>query len=340
MSKQAINLPRRRVSMALGLLASGVGAPALAQGTPGDGAAGWPGKAVRIINPFPVGGGPDGVSRLAADKLSRVWNQSVVVENRPGGNGFIAIAAFKQGAVDGTDIIQLDNVHIAAYPYLFKKLPYDVEQDFDLVAPLFRGYFFVCVPVNSPYQSVADLVAAARTSPTRLNYGSWSVGNPVHLGSALLEKMTGTRMEHVIYKETSQLYQGVANGELDFALGTSGTAGPLVRAGKLRLLAVAAPERLPGYENVPTVAESGGPANYFVTGWNALAVRPGTPTAVQEKIRRDLRAALSGQDVADKFQTFGYTRYTPTPQEFQAFVAEERARFSEVIRAAGLSLDA
>ncbi|ROR18501.1 tripartite-type tricarboxylate transporter receptor subunit TctC [Comamonas sp. BIGb0124] len=335
MRNDSVNMKRRHLAMAMGLLATGVAAPAFAQ----SGSANWPVKPVRIINPFPVGGGPDGVARLVADKLSRTWNQSVVVENRPGGNGFIAIAAFKQGATDGTDIIQLDNVHLAAYPHLFKKLPYDVQKDFEIITPLFRTYFFVCVPVNSPYQSVGDLIAAAKANPGKLNYGSWSVGNPVHLGSALLEKMTGTKMEHVIYKETSQLYQGVANGELDFALGSSGTAGPMVRAGKLRLLAIAAPERLPGYENVPTVAESGGPANYFVTGWNAFAVRPGTPAEVQRKLRTDVQAALSGPDVKEKFQTFGYVQYAPTPEEFKVFMAAESKRFEEVIKAAGLSLE-
>jgi hypothetical protein len=180
----------------------------------------WPTKSSRIINPFPVGGGPDGLSRLVADKLGRAWGQPVVVENRPGGNGFIAINEFKRGATDGTDMIQLDNVHIAAYPHLFKKLPYDLNKDFEILMPLFRNYFFVCVPVNSPYKTIGDLIADAKAHPGKLNYGSWSVGNPVHLGSALLENQTGTKMEHVIYKETSQLYQGVANGELTFALGS------------------------------------------------------------------------------------------------------------------------
>lgn len=334
------NMSRRQAvfslsTMALGAIAAVGGAPAFAQGD----AAKWPTKASRIINPFPVGGGPDGLSRLVADKLGRAWGQPVVVENRPGGNGFIAIEAFKRGAADGTDMIQLDNVHIAAYPHLFKKLPYNLDKDFDILLPLFRNYFFVCVPVNSPYKSMADLIADAKAHPGKLNYGSWSVGNPVHLGSALLESMTGTKMEHVIYKETSQLYQGVANGELSFALGSLGTAGPLVRGGKLRFLAVAAPKRLEGYENVPTVSESGGPAGYAVIGWNALAVRPGTPAAVQEKIRNDVRQALTGQDVKEKFVAFGYESFTPTPAEFKQFMADESKRFGEVIRKAGLALD-
>ena len=325
---------RRHALLALGGLAASAAWPALAQSD-----AKWPTKASRIINPFPVGGGPDGLSRLIADKLGRAWGQPVVVENRPGGNGFIAIEAFKRGAADGTDMVQLDNVHIAAYPHLFKKLPYNLDKDFDILLPLFRNFFFVCVPVNSPYKTIGDLIADAKANPGKLNYGSWSVGNPVHLGSALLENQTGTKMEHVIYKETSQLYQGVANGELTFALGSLGTAGPLVRGGKLRFLAVAGPKRIAGFENVPTVSESGGPKDYAVIGWNALAVRPGTPAAVIEKIQADTRLALTGQDVKDKFTAFGYESFNPTPAEFKAFMAAESKRFGDVIKKAGLALD-
>lgn len=298
----------------------------------------WPTKTVRIINPFPVGGGPDGTSRILAEKLARIWSQPVVVENRPGGNGFIAIDAFKRGATDGTDLIQLDNVHIAAYPALFKKLPYNVAQDFHIVLPLFRTFFFVCVANDSPYQTVSDLIAAAKARPGQLNYGSWSVGNAVHLGSALLETLTGTRMEHIIFKETSQLYASVANGDLAFALGSSGTAGPMARAGKLRFLAVMAPQRLKGYENVPTIAESGGPAEAIATGWNALAVSPKTPENVVAKIRSDITQALHEPDIQPKYQTFGYESYFPSQAEFRQFIAHESKRFGDVIQRANLSL--
>ena len=324
---------RRSAALSLGALALSAISRSYAQTTPH-----WPSKAVRIINPFPVGGGPDGTARIVADKLSRIWNQPVVVENRPGGNGFIAIDAFKRGATDGTDIVLLDNVHLAAYPHLFQKLPYDVAADFRVVLPLFRTFFFVCVANDSPYRSVADLIADAKAKPGKLNYGSWSIGNAVHLGSMHLEYLTGTRMEHIVFKETSQLYQSVANGELAFALGSSGTAGPLARAGKLRFLAVMAPQRLKGFEDVPTIAESGGPAEAIVTGWNALAVSPQTPQPVVEQIRRDVSAALRESDVLPKFQTFGYEHYFPTPAEFEQFMQAESRKFGDVIRRAKIAL--
>lgn len=298
----------------------------------------WPNKPVRIINPFPVGGGPDGTARIVAEKLARHWQQPVVVENRPGGNGFIAIDAFKRGATDGSDMLLLDNVHLAAYPHLFAKLPYDPAKDFHVVLPLFRTFFFVCVANDSPYQSMADLIADAKAKPGQLNYGSWSIGNAVHLGSMQLESLTGTRMEHIVFKETSQLYQSVANGDLAFALGSSGTAGPLARAGKLRFLAVMAPQRLKGFEDIPTVSESGGPAEAVVTGWNALAVSPHTPAEVVAQIRRDVTQALREPDIAPKFQTFGYEGYFPSGTEFQQFMQTESQRFGDVIRRANLSL--
>ncbi len=142
----------------------------------------FPTKPVRILTPFPVGSGPEGVLRLLADKLSRTWGKSVVVENKPGGNGFIAIDTFKRGATDGHDLIQLDSVHFSAYPHLFKKLPYDPKADLEPLVPVFKTYFFMAVATDSKYKTVADVIADAKANPGKLNYGSWSVGNPVHLG--------------------------------------------------------------------------------------------------------------------------------------------------------------
>lgn len=315
-------------TFALGLLA---GTAALAQD--------FPTKAVRIVTPFPAGAGPEAVLRVLAEKLQKKWGHPVIVENKPGGNGFIAIDAFKRGATDGHDLIQLDNVHLVAYPHLFKKLPYDPVKDFDPLTPLFRTYFFVGVPTGSKYKTVGDIVADAKANPGKLNYGSWSVGNPVHLGSALLEAMTGTQMEHVIYKETSMLYTGVANGELNFALGSLATAGPMQRSGKIKFIAVTAPKRHSAFPDVPTVAESGGPAGYEMTGWTTIAAPKGLPKAVAEKIQKDIEAALAEPDIKERYATFGYETFPTTREQFNAYIGSESAKYADVIRRAKASLD-
>jgi tripartite-type tricarboxylate transporter receptor subunit TctC len=271
--------------------------------------------------------------------LSRTWGKPVVVENKPGGNGFIAIDTFKRGASDGHDLIQLDGVHLSAYPHLFKKLPYNTKADFDPLLPLFKTYFFVAVATDSPYKTMADLVADAKANPGKLNYGSWSVGNPVHLGSALFESVTGTDMQHVIYKETSMLYTGVANGELSFALGTNATAGAMHRAGKLRYLAVAAPKRVSAFPNVPTMGESGGPAGFEVSGWTTIAAPKGLPKAVTDKIQRDIEKALAEPDVREKFATFAYEPFILNRQQFNAYIQAESTRFDAIIKKAQVSLD-
>ena len=328
MTKNRLSHARRALVLSAALLL-----PAFAE------AQDFPTRPVRIVTPFPVGSGPEGVVRLVADKLARMWGQAVVVENRPGGNGFIAIDAFKRGATDGHDLIQLDNVHLSAYPHLFKKLPYDPQKDFEPLLPLFKAYFFFTTAVDSKYRNVGDLIADAKAKPGKLNYGSWSVGNPVHLGSALFDTVAGIDTSHIIYKETSQLYTAVATKELDFALGTSATAGPLYRAGKLKFLAVAAPRRLPAYPDVPTVAEAGGPAGFEVSGWTAIAAPKGVPKAVADKIQRDIDKALSEPDLREKYLSFGYESFRPTRDQFNDYIRSESVRLAAIIKKANAALD-
>jgi tripartite-type tricarboxylate transporter receptor subunit TctC len=325
-------LTKRRFNFALLLSALlAVAAPSQAQE--------FPTKPVRIITPFPVGSGPEGVVRLLADKLSKTWGKPVTVENRPGGNGFIAIAAFKAGATDGHDLIQLDNVHLSAYPHLFKKLPYDPKADFDPLLPLFKTYFFFTVGTDSKYKTMNDLIADAKARPGKLDYGSWSIGNPVHLGSALFESVTGTNMQHVVFKETSLLYTSVANGDLAFAMGTNATAGALYRANKLRFLAVAAPKRIAAFPDVPTVTEAKGPANFEVSGWTAMAAPKGLPKAVSDKIQKDIANALAEPDMVARFNAIGYEPFPQTKEQFGQYITTESARYADIIQKAKASLD-
>lgn len=328
------HLPRRTALMAFAALAAtAIGTTAQAQD-----AAKWPTRTVRLITPYPTGGAPDAIGRVIADKLSRKWGQPVVVENRPGGNGFIAIDAWKRGAKDGHDLIQLDSVHLAAYPFLFKKLPYDPAKDFDVQATLWKAYMMFVVPTASKYKTVGDVIADAKANPGKIDYGSWSIGNPVHLGMEDLQQLTGTSMQHIIYKETSQLYTAVANGELPVTQGTAGTTGPLYKAGKVRFLAVAAPQRLKAYPDVPTVAEAGGPKDYEVSGWNIIAAPKGLPQAVADKIRADINEAVLSSDVQDRYATFGYVPMSLDRAKTAVFIAEETKRHEAIIKRAKIEL--
>jgi tripartite-type tricarboxylate transporter receptor subunit TctC len=165
------------------------------------------------------------------------------------------------------------------------------------------------------------------------------VGNPVHLASALLEASTNTEMQHIVYTETSMLYAGVANGELNFALGTLATAGPMQRAGKIKFIAVTAPKRHSAFPDVPTVAESGGPAGFEMTGWTAVAAPKNLPKAVADKIQKDIEAALAEPDFKERYASFGYDSFPITHEQFNAFIAAESAKYAGVIKRAKVSLD-
>ena len=299
----------------------------------------FPTKPVRVITPFPAGSGPEVALRLVADKLSKLWGKPVIVENRPGASGFIAIDAVKRASPDGHELLQMDNAQMAAQPFLFKKLPYELQRDFEPVTPIFRNYFFVTVPVNSRYKTMTDLIAAAKAEPGAVNYGSWFVGSPGHIGAAMLETATSTKMTHVPYKEMSQLYVAVGNRDVDWAFGSAASTGAMQRAGKTRYLAVAAPRRVAGFPDVPTVAESGGPAGFELSAWTALLAPKDTPKAVVEKIQKDVAAVLSEQDLKDKYSAMYYEPYHLNSAQFLQQLRTDSQRYGDTIKRLNISLD-
>ncbi|HVE51433.1 MAG TPA: tripartite tricarboxylate transporter substrate binding protein [Casimicrobiaceae bacterium] len=299
----------------------------------------FPAKAVRIITPFPPGSGPDSVLRIVGDKLSKIWSQSVIIENRPGANGFIAIEAGKKAPADGYTLVQMDDAHMSLQPHLYKNIPYDPVRDFMPVATLFRTYFFVAVPAASPWKNITDLVNAAKAKPNALTYGSWFVGSPGHVGAAQLEAATGTQMVHIPFKEMSQLYSSVGNNDVNWAFGTAASAGPMYKAGKVRFIAVAAPKRVAGYESIPTVAEAGGPANFEIRAWVALFAPIGTPTAIAAKIGEDVAKVLTDPDVKERFAAVGFEPYTITPPEVKSLMETDLKRYGEVIKRAKISVE-
>ncbi|MBH2009577.1 MAG: tripartite tricarboxylate transporter substrate binding protein [Xanthomonadaceae bacterium] len=299
----------------------------------------FPTKAVRIVTPFPAGSGPEVALRLVADRLSKLWSQPVIVDNRPGASGFIAIQAIRRAAPDGHELLQMDNAQMAAQPFLFKKLPYDLLRDFEPLTPIFRNYFFVNVPAGSPYKNMADLIAAAKAKPDHVNYGSWFVGSPGHIGAAMLEAGAGVKMTHVPYKEMSQLYVGVASQEVDWAFGSAASAGAMQRAGKNRYLAVAAPKRVAGFAEVPTIAESGGPAGFELSAWTALLAPKGTPRATVEKIQKDVASVMADQDFKDKYAAMYYEPYALNTEGFLQQLRTDSKRYGDTIKRLNISLD-
>ena len=299
----------------------------------------YPTRPIKIITPFPAGQGPDVLLRNLADKLGPTLGQPIVVENRPGASGFLAFQAAKSAPADGYTLVHMDSFHIGTQPYLFAKLPCSVTRDFDPVTPLVRNFFFVVVPANSKAQNMGDLIAAAKAKPDSLSYGSWGVTSPAHLGGMMLEAATSTRMAHVPYKESAQLYTSVANGELDWAIGSAASAGSMYQAGKVRFLAAAAPERIAGYDKVPTSAESGGPAQWTVGGWNGLLAPKGTPKEIVQRLNDSIAKMMQLPEMRSKLSVFTYEPYTMSPADMGKLIEQEQAHWAPVLQKAGIKLD-
>ena len=299
----------------------------------------YPTRPIRIITPFPAGQGPDILLRSVAEKVGTALGQSVVIENKPGASGFIAFQAAKAAPPDGYTLVQMDSFHIGTQPHLFAKLPYSASKDFEPITPLVRNYFFVVVPTTSKWQTMGDLVAAAKAKPNGVTYGSWGVASPAHLGGLLLESATGAQMVHVPYKESSLLYTGVANGETDWAIGSAVSAGPMLQAGKVRFLAAAAPKRIAGYDKVPTAAESGGPAGWTVGGWNGLLAPKGTPKEIIQRLNTEIGKAMQAPDIKEKLAQFTYEPYVMSPAEMSKLMEQEAANWGPVIQKSGIKLD-
>ena len=321
----------RGLAAACLLVASGL-QPAAAQQA-------YPSRSIRAVLPYSAGSGPDAVLRHVGEKLSQSAGMQVVIENKPGANGWLAIESVKRAAADGYTLLEVDNTHMALQPHLYKQLPFDPAKDFEPVAPLYWPHSFIVVPANSGWNRVADLGAAAKASPGKMTYGTWGIGSVAHVGSAMLETATGARMTHVPFKELPQLYTAVANGEVGWAFGSAATAGPLYKAKKVKLLALAAPKRLAEYGDIPTVSEAGGPANFELKTWVALFGPRGMPKAAVDKINAGVNQALAEPDVLARMANFGFESWRGTPADITKAAAADSTRFAKTVAERGTTLD-
>jgi tripartite-type tricarboxylate transporter receptor subunit TctC len=299
----------------------------------------FPTKPIRVVIPFSAGSGPDAVVRMIGEKLGSAGKGQLVVDNKPGGNGWIAMDAGKRSVADGYSVLLVDTPLMALQQHLYRKLPFDAAKDFDPVTPLYSTYFFVVVPANSRWKTMGELVAAARAKPGQVTYGSWGIGSVAHVGTATLEAASGTQMSHVPFKEIPQLYTAVATGEVDWAFGSAATVAPLFKAGKVRMLAVAAPQRVAAFPDVPTVAESGGPADLVLKSWVALVAPAGTPKAAIDTINVSINQVLADPDLRTRLAGFGFEPWQGKPAEITKAMEVDSASFARTVQKAKISLD-
>ncbi len=325
---------RARRSALLLLLAALPAVQALSQPAPD-----FSGKPVTIITAFSAGSGPDAMMRAVAEKLSAQWKTPVLIDNRPGGAGFIAINAARSAPPDGHTLLMHEGDAVAALTHLFRSRNFRLFDAFEPVGVLYSTPFFVVVPANSPWKSVADLVAAARAAPGKVSYASWGVGSTAHLQTALLEARAGIRMLHVPYKEMGQLYTGVSTGETNWALGAMASTRFAYETGRVKYLAVTATTRLPDLPEVPTVGESGGPANFEASGFVALLAPKGTPEALRARINKDLVAAIASPDVRARYKTFSFEATPWSPEQTRRVIEARSASYGEVVRSNNIRLD-
>jgi len=299
----------------------------------------FPNRIVRIHSPYPTGAGPDLTARLFAERLSRLWSQQVVVEARPGASGFIAIEAGRKGAADGHDLIVVGDAHLTTNPHLVKGTPYDPERDFTPIALQYRTPFFFVVSAAGPYKSFQDVIGAAKAAPGRISVAVPYHGSPAHLGGIVLERVTGTRMEHIAFKENAPLYAALVNGDIHWTFATVASAGPFYRSGRARFLAVASATRLPAYADIPTLAEVGGPAGLEVKAWVAFIGPRGIPADVVAKIHRDVAQVQADPEFRARLDTFGFIPETIPPAALATLITDDLKRNGDLIRSAGLKLE-
>jgi len=301
------------------------------------GAQTYPSKPVKLTAPYSAGAGPAVFMRVIAEKLTKYWNQQVIVDSRPGASGFIAIEAVKNAPADGYELLVAANSHMTVNPAIFRdKLPYDPQKDFAPVATVFVTPFFITVKSDGPLASVPALIAAAKASPGALTYGGPYVGSPSHLGGADFEFRTGTTMTFVPYKDQSQMYVSIANGELSWAFSTIGSALPLMRAGKIKLLAIGAKQRSASAPEVPTVGEAGGPQGFEVLSWMALFAPRATSAEIVGKVNAAVARALGEPDVLERMKSFGFEPFVSTPAQLADLIRADTRTNTALVERIGV----
>jgi tripartite-type tricarboxylate transporter receptor subunit TctC len=297
----------------------------------------WPNRPIKIINPFPAGGGTDTFARPLAAQLTKQLGQTVVIENIGGAGGTLGAGRAAKEAPDGYTFFMGATHHTIAET-LYTKLPYSLERDF---APVTVAAFVPNVVVMHPkhdFKSLGDMIAFARANPGRLNYGSAGNGTTHHMAGELFKQQTGVNLTHVPYKGAGPLMQDLLAGQVDMAFDGMGTSAVQIKAGRLRPLAVTSAQRSAVIPDVPTATEAG-VKDFQVTTWYALWGLRGTPQPILDRMYEEMAKALQAPEIKEIWATQGAAFGGMPPKEFEALVKTEISRWGRVVKEAGIKID-
>lgn len=297
----------------------------------------YPTRAVRMVLPFPAGGGSDLVARIIAQKFSQQLGQQVVVDNRAGASGNIAADIVAKAPADGYTVF-FANSSIAISPAIYKKLSYDPVKDFAAVSMASSYPFALVAHPALPVKSVKDLVALAKAKPNSLDYSSAGNGTMSHMAMEMLRVKTGTRITHLPYKGAAPASVALLTGESQVAFVVMPVAAPHIRNNRLRGLGVADKVRSAVVPELPTMIEAG-VKDHIALQWNGLLVPAKTPQAVQDKLYREWVAAVKSPEVSKRIRAEGAEPSGNTPAEFSAFFRSELSKWADVAKQSGTTVD-
>ncbi|MES2414526.1 MAG: tripartite tricarboxylate transporter substrate binding protein [Pseudomonadota bacterium] len=297
----------------------------------------YPAKPIRFIVPYPPAGGADIVARLLATRLSTSLGQQVIVDNKPGASSMIGTDMLAKASPDGYTIGMVTDSH-AINPTFFPKIPYDSVKDFESVSQLIAMPVVVVAHPSLNVKTIAELVAAAKAKPGRINYASTGNGSPHQIGMEWLKSRASVSMTHIPYKGVAPAMADIVGGQVDVMMGSISTALPYVKTGRLNALATTGLVRDPSLPTTPTVAESGYPGFDF-KNWFGLMMPANTPRDIVMRMNKEVVAALNSPELREKLASLGMTASPSTPEEFSAFIRQESVKLNRIVKAADIKAE-
>ena len=298
----------------------------------------YPVKPVRVIVPYSPGGAVDSFARVLTQQLSEHWNQSVVVENRPGASTMIGAEQVAKSPADGYTLLLTAELTLVTLPHLYEKIPYDPLRDFAPITALVSATQALVANPSLPVKTVNDVVTLAKAKPGELTYGSFGIGSTGHLNMEVFQAMTGTRFNHIPYSGAGPAMNDVVGGHVSLMFAALSIVKGSVDAGKLRMIGVGSDRRSGEFPDVPTISESGVPG-FEAKSWFGLVAPAGTPPEIIKKINEGVTKVISDPAFARQYLAVqGLVPITGTPEEFASFIQAETKRWGKVVKDANIQL--